>query len=544
MSAEVLGLAGLFSDNRRFRIPWFQRAYAWETLNAGRLLTDIAGAMRAEAPPPRYHLGTVRLALTDEQDTFAIVDGHQRIMTLMILCAVLRDLVDDAALEAQLSRMLLVEATAGAPAHLRLTPQPVIAATFRSLVAGTPEMSFDDDTLCESERNAIENKAYFRTQLTADAWTRGEIGALARFLADGCQVVCEVWQDESAAWRFFQLDEETRLPFDASSRAKASLLEAFPSHERSEASLIWQEIEALVGAEKMFELLGHIRTLRLRRRSEAPLELDLNRAFSLDQGGLSFLRETVLPQAYRLDALDKHQAGGRPVSPRCSRSLRRLHLLDRMSWVPAALLWIETRGSGDQQSELFFQRLERLVWCLRIAGTDVPTKENRIIRLLAEIEAGIAVEAMKELAINDKVLAAVLAGLRSSTFRDKHYAVPVMRLLSELNGGDSGPVDGVRVTVEHILPQSPGKQAGWLQRLTKRKLKPHINRLGNLTFLSQADNQRAGALSWDEKRRILARSGFVLSEIAAREPVWSVETIDRRTETSIAQLMREWNIDA
>jgi len=549
LTASVVALRALFSDDVCFTIPWFQRAYAWETVNAGRLLTDVVAAMSNSSADWPYHLGTIKLSRNGGH-ALAIVDGHQRMMTLTILFAVLRDLVQDEAVRAQLSSMLVcpkidpLSEPDGAQPVLRLRPQPVVAATFETLIrepGSTAAVRHDVDTLSASEQNALENSDHFRSQLSGETWSDDRLTELAHFLVDRCQVVCEIWEDEADAWRFFQIEEETRLPFDATSRAKASLIEVFPVEERSEASVIWQEIEALLGPSDMFALLGHIRTLRLRRRSEAPLEQDLSRAFQLDRGGLSFLRDSVTPNALRLDALmHRHMIGYAPISPRTARALRRMSWLPRDFWVPAALHWIEKRDGDDAETELFFRRLERLVWCLRIAGIDPATSENRIIRLLAEIDRKLTVGAMQELKIVPKLRAAVLNGLRSNTFRDKHYAVPVLRLWSDILGGDPGRVDGDLVTVEHILPQSPGRR--WRDILSKLKLKPHINRLGNLTFLSQADNQRAGALGWEEKRQILAHSGFVLSEQAAREETWSIEVIDRRTEGAIAALLGEWEL--
>ena len=105
------------------------------------------------------------------------------------------------------------------------------------------------------------------------------------------------------------------------------------------------------------------------------------------------------------------------------------------------------------------------------------------------------------------------------------------------------PVDGSRVTIEHILPQNVPKRAPWLKIIgSKNKARKHINRLGNLTFLSEADNQRAGTLPWNDKRQIFKRSAFVLSQRAAEEEEWSVKVIERRTDELIAALFAAWGI--
>ena len=135
ISVNVISLKELFSDAYHFRLPYFQRAYAWHTVAAGRLLADVTTAMAANKP--YYCLGKLMLAKSPRSPETALVDGHQRIMSLTILFAVLRDLEDDAADKARLARL-----------HRRighrLSPQETISrisatATFR--LPGRPTSS-------------------------------------------------------------------------------------------------------------------------------------------------------------------------------------------------------------------------------------------------------------------------------------------------------------------------------------------------------------------------------------------------------------------
>jgi hypothetical protein len=60
ISVNVISLEELFSDAYHFRLPYFQRAYAWHTVAAGRLLADVTTAMAANKP--YYCLGKLTLA--------------------------------------------------------------------------------------------------------------------------------------------------------------------------------------------------------------------------------------------------------------------------------------------------------------------------------------------------------------------------------------------------------------------------------------------------------------------------------------------------
>ena len=119
ISVSVLTLKDLFSDNFHFRLPYFQRAYAWQTEQAGRLLSDIMDAMRRDANRG-YFLGKLMLAKKNDQPDTALVDGHQRVMTLTVLFAVLRDLESDAKRQERLQSFIRGQS-------LRLSPQEAIA---------------------------------------------------------------------------------------------------------------------------------------------------------------------------------------------------------------------------------------------------------------------------------------------------------------------------------------------------------------------------------------------------------------------------------
>ena len=61
-------------------------------------------------------------------------------------------------------------------------------------------------------------------------------------------------------------------------------------------------------------------------------------------------------------------------------------------------------------------------------------------------------------------------------------------------------------------------------------------------LLSGRDNQKAGTLSWDEKRDILSRSPFLLAQDAATESAWTAQVIARRTERLIGVLFASFDL--
>ena len=69
-----------------FEVPKYQRSYAWEKENVRELFEDIQEALQIKA---NHYIGTVVLAKTDQPQIFNIVDGQQRLTTLVMFISVI-----------------------------------------------------------------------------------------------------------------------------------------------------------------------------------------------------------------------------------------------------------------------------------------------------------------------------------------------------------------------------------------------------------------------------------------------------------------------
>lgn len=537
ISVGVLPLKDLFSDAFHFRLPYFQRAYAWQTEQVGRLLSDIAGAMRANEGERGYFLGKLTVAKRKDRPDTALVDGHQRIMSLTLLFAVLRDLESSPRLQERLHGFIQGR-------DLRLSPQETIAVSCERFVqrpgATSVEPDEDFDMLSETERNLIENRNYLRTELSGVEFTPETRHALIDYLANRCCVIVSAVEDEDEAWAFLRTEEETRVDFSKSDRAKFNLLSIVPADERVECQRIWESCEALLGAADMHALLGHLRTLKRRKQSGKPVEVEIAESykFNVAGAGSSFLKTQLEPAAERLAAL--RRTGDDPFG--IGEHAERLQWIDMQLWIPAALLWLQQRREPGE-TQLFFKRLERLVWMMKIAGFDPTKQHNRIVQLLGEIDRGVAVSRMQELEVTAEMREKALSNLRSPSFDAKHFSGRVLRRISVAVGEDPGPIERDRLTIEHVLPRAFAPRSGWRMHFpSPRAVKQYAHRLGNLAFLSPAENQKADTLDWNEKRPILARSQFLLSRRLAEAEVWTPAEIYGRTEELIGVLFKAWDI--
>ena len=71
------------------RIPEYQRPYKWTRRNVEELMQDISDSVKdmdeSEATPLKYRLGTVIVDASNPDGKFDVVDGQQRILTLLLI---------------------------------------------------------------------------------------------------------------------------------------------------------------------------------------------------------------------------------------------------------------------------------------------------------------------------------------------------------------------------------------------------------------------------------------------------------------------------
>ena len=89
---NTLTIAELFGNQDSFyKIPRYQRPYKWENEQVEQLWDDIYSAY--EENINNYFLGSIITA--KDGSSIDIIDGQQRMTTLMILFCVLRDVFPD-----------------------------------------------------------------------------------------------------------------------------------------------------------------------------------------------------------------------------------------------------------------------------------------------------------------------------------------------------------------------------------------------------------------------------------------------------------------
>lgn len=126
LEAHEVPLHKIFCSDYDFRIPDYQRPYAWEREQATQLLEDLVDALDRSGDEP-YFLGSIVLVKRKGVSGAEVIDGQQRLTTLTILLAVLRDLTEDDELRQNLETLIVEPGSR----IRKLAPKPRLALRAR-----------------------------------------------------------------------------------------------------------------------------------------------------------------------------------------------------------------------------------------------------------------------------------------------------------------------------------------------------------------------------------------------------------------------------
>lgn len=557
-----LSLAELLADPHRLTVPAYQRPYSWTRREADQLLEDVLAASGVEQgadAEPDYFLGTVLLldadragfapATGNDVRRFEIIDGQQRLVTLTILAAVLRDLFaeHDPTLAVAMDRLVATPAPgAGGATGLRITLRGVDGAFLVEFVQqpdACRRMPPHDELTIGQERMLAAREGFLAriADLGVD-----EARNLADFLRERCHVVVALSQDIDHAHRTFTVLNERGRPLARNDILKAELLRAAAPERQDALVARWEATEANLGGD-LEHFLSHVRTIHGETRS--PILAGL-RAIVADAGGAEpFVDRVLAPlaQAYRIavaaamhDGLLSAAATGRLVS---------LSRLSAGDWMPAAMLALAEFEDDPDSLERLLAEIERLAYLLRLLCQGSGRRLTRFAGVIAAIRSGEALAAgAGAFEITRDEARQIAHNLKDLHRRNPAHCKLVLLRLAEESSGVTMRLDPAALSVEHVLPQRPRAGSEWRRWIPDPAERERAtNSLGNLVLIGARANERARNKELAGKREIYAELADSPLRALMREVLdaeeWDQATVAAREARLLALIERIWRVD-
>jgi hypothetical protein len=548
----------------RLSVPGYQRPYAWTTHQAAQLLDDILLAVDDPVPDPGgsgagsdYFLGAVVLMETEPGDgastsssptaTHEIVDGLQRLATITILLAVLRDIAidDDAEASAIAARCILdqdARVRDADAAQLRLCLGGETHRFFYDFVQqpGASSAMPADDDLPSPEARLLAVREHLMASLIGESRERRR--QLLDYLLESCHCAVISARTLDRAHQIFAVLNDRGMPLARGDILKAQILGEVPVERRSALNDRWRDIEHTLGG-SFEELFSHLRTIEGRSRARIIDEIRM----LVDRSGNAerFVETTLFPSAEVLTCIREIPRGSLPTP--VWAPLRYLGWLGSHDWAPPLMLyWRRVKGDPDRLAP-FLARLERLAYGLRVLGIGSDKRATRYRAVLEAIRVGRIDHPTSPLELSRDEQRLIAFNLRTLHGRSQLACKLVLLRLNDLMAGQPQDLDPTAFTVEHILPQKPGRSSQWREWFPKADERAQCTQsIGNLILVSRDENEQASNLDFARKLEIYfgkcpERQPLITRDIE-RLAQWCPNDVRDREERLTSLLAAHWRL--
>lgn len=545
--AQESSVSMIFSPGEQLLMPPYQRSYSWETKEANELLGDLVDAVETGTP---HFVGAIVLINGADSGVLEIVDGQQRLTTLTILLAVLRDLEPDKARATALHALIADDARPmlGEGANWRLTLNHMDGPFFRDAIQtpGATKNLDKDPGESESQQRMVRNAAEFVKKIKA--MSEADRRALADVVMNRCALVRVVVGDKEQGFKVFRVLNTRGKEPDAHDIIKTELFQRarFSDKEAATYAERWAEHEATLGGSAFDDLLRQIRAI-YDKSSRGELISAFPKAVLSKVEPRKFLDE-VLPgyvEAYRLITTGEVQKGANAEI--VSAKLNQMRALDQNSWRAPALKFLVERGVGDPKAPEFFTLLERQAFIIMLLGSERDQRNRRFNKVMDAITSDRSLFSRNgPFAIDrsDSRKARERMHGRFATFGQRRAMA--LRLNAALEGGVTIPPES-DATVEHVLPRNLHEDSHWLTVWPDpAKRREQCDTLGNFVLLTHKVNQKADRQDYRAKKEVYFNGGggldFALTRDLKHQDAWTPDVVRKRTDMLVEILCQEWGI--
>ena len=541
MKAEERTISKILTEQICYEIPPYQRPYSWETEHAEQLLQDMWDAY--EGNELEYFIGSL-ITIQKQLDTlYEVVDGQQRLTTLNLILARLRDRIEDPASQAYLgNRILPKNVLTGEAEKPRLSLRAKDQAFFRRHVLdGQPLPDGEVSRLSEPQRHLAENMQAVDA-LLADK-DEASLRQFANYLLTKIYVVFVNTDSFRSAYRLFDVLNARGMPLSNADLIKNALFDKLTDGESQAQDLEdhWTGLEGIIGIDNLDTFLGHLRTAITAAKAREDLSKEFEPIIKVQAKDPFAFLESLTASARNYDRIKQREF----KDPQALRSINALHRVRYDDWIPPLLAFLRQPVLGMSEAE-FLDLLERITmqnWVRRLGRTKRLTVYFQVINVIKESKSPEEIRAVfRANANNDELLT-----LLKSDVYGLPFAQAVLLRLEEAGQDDSvTKTFGGTISIEHVLPQAL-KDSYWQERFTPDQQQKWLHRLGNLTLLSGPKNSKAQFSSFPEKKRVYEERNkmvsFDMTKAVCLKNDWTEEIIQDRQDSMVEMAWKIWKIE-
>ena len=507
-------------------VPVYQRQYRWDIGGCEKLLSDIRAVADSEDSQTHF-IGSILSTASAGADAgeLVLIDGQQRITTLMLLIAALQHTVQetDPGLAAELQQVLV---RASDPTRTKLLPHREWAHVYESVVLDRRPDNVELDSRFD------DNYAFFRSQVSAE-----EVPRIWSGLQRLEHVSITLGADANAQQTFESLNSTGEPLRDHELIHNYVLMGLSHAQQTEIEDSFWLPIEENTG-ESIATFWRHYMVMTTGREIDTGDGRGVYDTFRHEFPRLDFgvLKDHATQWREYSEVYRTLLEPSRAADPELVRQLGYVNTFGRGMY-PLVMRALHDFTGGETTKPTLIKTLER-IQSLLLRRTAVGLSNERLVaRLCRARREG-----------PDELLAAI-ARITPSDERVrvalKYGALPhPAYVLGRLAGVDA--TDDLHV--EHIFPLAPGDawtgdgSRTWAE-LTEDEQNSHralAETLGNLVLLEEPLAERTLDASFPQKSKEYAKSTIAATRDVAEADAWGTAAIGERTARLTAEFLKIW----
>ncbi|MEO5316323.1 DUF262 domain-containing HNH endonuclease family protein [Pseudarthrobacter sp. CC12] len=555
IDAGEMQLGKLFTAEYDFTIPDYQRPYAWGKDEALQLLDDLRASLDRDTDEP-YFLGSVVLVKEKGVPAAEVIDGQQRLTTLTMLFAVLRDLATNAALRGDIQKFVQEPEVLWdeRPAKPRLRLRERDAKFFREHIQTDGAISnliglSDNQVKTDAQKSIRDNTMALHEALSV--LSTDDRTGLFKMMASRTFLVVVSTPDLNSAYRIFSVMNSRGLPLTPPDIFKSQVIGALAEGDRAGYADLWEDLEEELGRAEFGDLFLYLRMIVSKTRAVRGMLVEFPEQVLksyLPTNGRGFIDNLLEPYALADQRLinQDFDAGGQWDN--VNAWLKRLVQLDNDDWRPAALWALKNHKDDPVFLDTFLGRLERLAASFLVRRVYTTPRVGRYLELLKQLDDGDGVNAAAfELTDEEKM------DTRERIAGEIYLVNPVrkyvlLRLDSIIAANPGASYAHKIITVEHVLPQKPKDESQWVNDFTEDERAYWTHRLGNLLLLNRTKNSEAQNYEFAVKKSKYFTSSkgaaiFALTTQVLNYQEWTPAVVGKRHAELTKKLVDEWELN-
>ena len=567
IESDKLFVKDVFS--KWFRIPEYQRPYVWEKDQVTELLDDVMQA-RSSNPDSQYFLGSMVLRRREKEEgstkyeEYDLLDGQQRLTTLFLITAVVRDLTP----ATNTSRLKACRETIyqmanpddNIPERLRITfdirddVKDFINEYVKEEKGTTKEKELKIKLENEHENVSIRNIAKAILNIR-DYFATNKIDDFFPYLRSNVLMIYVAADELEDAFRLFTVMNSRGIKLRNSDILKAENLGKIKENsKRLDWAKRWEETESYFG-EDFDAFLSHLRTIIVKQKATVSLlkefEDNIYNPKSFDRNTKSY---TKLPPRLQkgedtFKLIDKYKKYYEQLFESDNYGLTNsfelynyLYLMQKGFeadfWIAPLLKYYDKFKTADLVE--FVKRLDNKFandWLVGFTPTIRIENVNSIIQAIDDSSSTEEVLKSDSLSLNADDLFKTLSG----NVYGKRAARYVLLKLDLLFHGHTSKIETPEtISIEHVLPQNPSEDSKWLVDFKEEEREEWTNKLGNLVLISRRKNSSQSNLDYLDKKQRYFKGNIELFSNSIRVfqnyPTWTPTDLQGNHDIAMEKL--------